>query len=331
MSPLSPQSVREAYTRIEHFIHRTPIISSSFLNERLGHNIFFKYEGAQKAGAFKFRGALNAVLSHKERRGVYPERIVAFSSGNHAAAVALAGRIAGVPVTLFIPGFSSKAKISAAKGYGAEVILTETRVEAEEKAALAGKAGAYLIKPFDDYDVIAGQGTSCYEGLQDIQAPDAIFATCGGGGWLSGSFLAKELLSPESLIFGAEPEAANDAIQSLEAGHIVTLPSPPQTVADGARPSCVGEKTFPYLQKLDGMYGVSEEKIIYWTQWLNHLLKARIEPTSAASTGAAEEWLKQQDKPQTVLILLSGGNIDAATERAIWEKEFLDRPPLIEG
>jgi threonine dehydratase len=155
--------------------------------------------------------------------------------------------------------------------------------------------------------------------------PDAIFATCGGGGWLSGSYLAKELVSPSSKMFGVEPKDADDADRSLKAGKILSLEKPSVTIADGARSTCVGNLTFEYLKKLDGFYTVTEEDILYHTQWLNHILKIRVEPTSAVTMGGVVQYVQFQpkDKERVILILLSGGNIDAETECKIWKTDYL--------
>ncbi len=326
---LRAEQIQTTYQRIQPYLHETPLLESSFFNQKYGHRLIFKYEGMQRIGAFKFRGAINALLSYQERNQKLPKKVVAFSSGNHAQAVALACQILQVQARIYIPKFSSKTKIIATKSYGAEVILSESRTEAENAVHHDSENGYHLIHPFDDNDVLLGQGTSCYEALQTLKVqnitPDAIFATCGGGGWLSGSYLAKELVSPSSKIFGVEPKDADDADRSLKAGKILSLEKPSMTIADGARSTCVGNLTFEYLKKLDGFYTVPEEDIIYHTHWLNHILKVRIEPTSAVTMGGVAQYVQSQppNKDQVILILLSGGNIDAETERKIWEADYL--------
>lgn len=325
---LFPHEIKKSYERIKNYIHKTPLLTSEFLNQKIGHEIFFKCESFQKIGAFKFRGAINALLSYREKHGEFPKKIVAFSSGNHAQAVALAGKILNVPTRIYMAKFCSSVKIQATKSYGAEVILPETRAEAEALTKIdIEENGYYLIHPFNDNDVLLGQGTSCFEALSDIGEISAVFAPCGGGGLLSGTYLAKELLSPHAKIFGVEPELADDVFQSLKAGKIIPLEKPSMTIADGVRtPSC-GDITFEYLKKLDGIIPLSEEKIIYWTQWLNHLLKVRIEPTSAMCMGGVMEYLKSVNTPQKILIILSGGNIDSDTELKLWEKDYLKDEP----
>ncbi len=178
------------------------------------------------------------------------------------------------------------------------------------------------------FGIIAGQGTSCLEALKDGADPDAIFATCGGGGWLSGTFLAKELLSPKSKVFAAEPLQANDATQSYAAKKIIKFSDSPPTIADGARSPAVSERTFYYLSQLDGFFEIPEHDIIYWTQWLMHLLKITVEPTSAVAMVGAVKWLKKQKSKQRVLVLLSGGNIAPETYQKIWQESFLEKLPI---
>lgn len=178
------------------------------------------------------------------------------------------------------------------------------------------------------FGIIAGQGTSCLEALKDGADPDAIFATCGGGGWLSGTFLAKELLSPKSKVFAAEPLQANDATQSYAAKKIIKFSDSPPTIADGARSPAVSERTFYYLSQLDGFFEIPEHDIIYWTQWLMHLLKITVEPTSAVAMAGAVKWLKKQKSKQRVLVLLSVGNIAPETYQKIWQESFLEKLPI---
>ena len=326
-SLLHPNEIHKTYQRIKDFVTHTPLLESSFLNKAFNARIIFKYEGFQKIGAFKFRGGINALLSYKERHGKLPEKIVAFSSGNHAQAVALAGQILGVPTRIYIPEFSSKTKIIATQSYGAEVILVKSRAEAEQATQADMTQGYHLLHPFNDNDVLLGQGTSCFEALIELKNKDinidAIFATCGGGGWLSGTYLAKEYVSPSTKVFGVEPLDGDDAYRSYHAGKIIALDTPTMTIADGARTPAVGDITFEYLKKLDGFYTVSEADIIHYTQWLNHILKVRIEPTSATAMGGVVQYLQNNPKPQTILVLLSGGNIDTQTEQTIWQDDCL--------
>ncbi|KTD43148.1 serine/threonine dehydratase [Legionella parisiensis] len=324
--PLPPKAVQDAYNRIFPHIRRTPNLHSDLLNSFLKHEIRFKIEGLQSTGAFKIRGALNTLLSLEEQHCL-PKEIVTFSSGNHAQAVAWVGRKFGIKTTIFLPFFTSKIKQQATISYGAKVIYTASRSEAEERAAEMGNKSAYLIHPYDDDMVIAGQGTACLEALQEEFKPNAIFAPCGGGGLLSGTYLAAQLLSPASLIYAGEPSQANDATLSYRQGKIIRYKDSPDTIADGARALAISERTFHYLKKINGFYEVTESEILYWTQWLIHLLKVAVEPTSALAMGAAYKWIMEQTEPQKILVIISGGNIAPETYHTIWKENHLEKIP----
>lgn len=326
---LDPEVVEQAYRRIKPYINPTPLLQSSHLNNWLGHEVSFKVEALQKNGAFKTRGATNTVLSLKEQ-GKMPSALAAFSSGNHAQAVALAASLFGIRATVFMAKTASKIKVQATRGYGAEVIITENRDEAEAGAKdLEKDGGTYFLHPFDNDMVIAGQGTACFEALESGIKPAAIFATCGGGGLLSGTYLAKELCSRDSLVFAGEPANANDAARSYSSGQIVSFTDSPKSIADGALTLAVSPRTFHYLQKLDGFYEIGEEEIIYWTQWLTHLLKISIEPTAAVAMAAAFKWLQTQKQKQQVLVIISGGNTAPEMQRMIWENDHLGVVPAL--
>jgi threonine dehydratase len=326
--PIVPEQVVAASTRISPYIHDTPLLSSAFLNERLGHEVLFKAESFQKSGAFKIRGALNALLALRER-GELPKKLVAFSSGNHAQAVAKAAKMLDISATVIMPKFVSQVKQQATLSYGAELILTETRNQTEELAYKMQSEGWFLLHPSDNDEVITGQGTACHEALLSGANPDAIFATCGGGGWLAGTWLAAQLSAEKPQVFGAEPKIANDAARSLREGKIFGFEQTPMTIADGARTLHISARSFYYLQKLSGFYEVEEREIIYWTQWLQHLLKVTVEPTSAVAMAAAIAWLQKQNGKKRVLIMLSGGNIDASSQRQIWQENFLEQVPSL--
>lgn len=325
---LSPDTITQAHKRIAPYIHRTPLMESHVLNSWLGHDIVFKVEGLQKGGAFKIRGALNALLGLKEE-GKLPTKVVAFSSGNHAQAVAMAGKMLGVHTTVIMPSFVSKVKQQATISYGAELKLTSTRQEAEALAQRYADEGAYLLHPSADARVIAGQGTACLEALEDGAKPDAIFATCGGGGLLAGTYVAAQHYAPQALVFGSEPLMANDATRSYRSGEIVSFDDTPMTIADGARTLHVSDITFAYLRQLADFYEIAEEDILYWTQWLQHMLKVSVEPTSAVAMAGAFEWLKTQTQGKRVLVILSGGNIDATSYQKIWAKDYLSQVPSL--
>ncbi|MFM9890803.1 MAG: serine/threonine dehydratase [Rickettsiales bacterium] len=315
---LNPERIRAAHTRIAPHIVNTPLLQSDVLNELMGGVVVFKYEGFQKTGSFKVRGALNALLSLREQQ-LLPPHVVAFSSGNHAQALAYAARLVGIRATIFIPETASPFKINATLAQGAQVILTASRDEAEARSAEYVTAGAMLIPPFDHDFIIAGQGTSCYEALSTGFMPDAIFATVGGGGWISGTYLAAKLLCPNAKIIGAEPALANDAAISYRTGSIHRLATAPNTIADGARTPALAARTFAYVRQLDGMIEIDEATIIEWTRTLALQLKITAEPTSCVSAAACAQWFSQPGNTgKTALVLLSGGNIDPATHQHIW-------------
>ena len=323
------KEIEEARRRINPYITDTPILSSSLLNKWLGHEIYFKAEGFQKVGAFKARGACNTIAWLIEN-GQKPEHIIANSSGNHAQAIAWASQMHGIPSSIFMPAFSSKVKIQATASYNAEVLLCESRDDADKRVKEASeKKGTYWIPPFNHEKVIYGQGTATYEAIKSLEDIDAVFAPCGGGGLLSGTLIATRGLAPKAEVIGAEPINANDASISLKKGTIHRLTEKPNTLADGAMTMAVGDITFKYLKMLDDLMEVSESEMIYWTQWLTHLLKVRTEPTSALSMEAARKWLKKQTAKKKIVIILTGSNIDQATNLKIWENDFLtERPSL---
>ena len=328
VTELSPESVVDASKRIAPFVHRTPLMQSHMLNKWLGHEIVFKVEGLQKMGAFKIRGAMNALLTLKEE-GRLPKSIVAFSSGNHAQAVAYAGKMLGIETTVIMPAYVSKIKQQATISYGAHLMLTKNRQGAEAQAAEYQSRGAWLLHPSADDLVIAGQGTACLEALEDGADPDAIFATCGGGGLISGTLLAARAYVSKAEVWAAEPAIANDAARSVRTGSIVGFSESPMTIADGARTLHISDITFHYLRQLAGFYEIEESDIFYWTQWLQHLLKVSVEPTSAVAMAAAHQWLKSQSSPKRALVILSGGNIDAESNRRIWQQSYLEVTPAL--
>lgn len=326
---LSINDIQQAHKRIKSHINKTPVVSSTLLNTWLGHDIYFKAECMQKIGAFKARGACNTIAWLNETNA-RPQRIVANSSGNHAQAVAWAANRFGIPATIFMPSYSSKVKIQATEAYGATVVLGETRIITDEQVRMAAnEEGTYWIPPFNHEQVIAGQGTAAFEALQELDKLDAVFASCGGGGLLSGTLIATRALSPGTKVIGAEPLNANDAAISLRNNKIHKLTTAPNTIADGAMTMAIGDLTFDYLKQLDGFYEIEEEPIKYWTQWLSHLLKLHIEPTSAMAMEAVVRWLRTQTAKQRVMVVLSGGNVDHTTQQTLWAHNRLDKKPSI--
>ncbi len=312
-----------ASNRIQPYLHITPIVKSEILNTLLGHQIFFKAEILQKTGAFKIRGVLNHLLELKEH-GHLPTKIVGYSTGNHGIGLAYAARILHLHARIYLPSNTCAIKQQIAKSYGAELILTPTRQEAEDRAYNDINEGYYYMHPSDSDSTIAGAGTLCYEALQQLESPpDAIFASCGGGGLLSGAYLAKEALSVSSLLIGTEPESANDAYLSIKQGSIHRFKDSPNTIADGLRALGVSPRTFNYLRKLDDFFLADEKSICYWTAWLSHLLKITCEPSCALNMVGVTQWLRKQSSPKTLLVLLSGGNVDPTIYQELWKENHL--------
>ncbi|MBI2792942.1 MAG: serine/threonine dehydratase [Gammaproteobacteria bacterium] len=324
---MQPSVVKTAYNRIKKYINKTPLLQSETINMKLASKIYFKFEGLQKVGAFKARGAINTLLHLKEQNQL-PERIVAYSSGNHAQAVAWAAQQLGIKATIIIPSLASPIKIAATKNYGAEVIITKERQQAEDLAHEKSK-DSFLLPPYDHDDVIAGQGTAALEAWEEEGDFDAVFAPCGGGGLISGTYLATQLFSENAKVYATEPQIANDASQSYKTGTISRFTTSPMTIADGTRTLSISERTFQYIKMLHGFYEISEEEIIYWTQWLTHLLKINLEPTSALGMAGAFQWIREGNRNKRILIIVSGGNIDASTYMKIWEKNYLEDIPAL--
>lgn len=326
---VSLDEIKDAKKRIGPYINETPILTSSLLNKWLGHDVFFKAECFQKIGAFKARGACNT-LAWLFENNQGPERIVANSSGNHSQAVAYAASQFNIPAIIYMPDYSSKVKIKATQSYGAKVVLCETRDIADEKVRKsAAEDNTYWIPPYNHEQVVYGQGTAVFEALTELRDIDAVFAPCGGGGLLSGSLIATRGMSTKTQVMGVEPLNANDAAKSLRSGTIQRLDAVPDTLADGAMTMAVGNVTFEYLKQLDNFYEIEEKYLIYWTQWLTHLLKCRIEPTSAMSMEAIRRWLRTQKTKQRVLMVISGGNIDQTTTGKIWGENHLEIIPSL--
>jgi threonine dehydratase len=327
MPSVTIQDIQQAQQRIQPYINQTPILESSLLNEWLGHRILFKAECLQKIGAFKIRGALNMLLKAQEE-GTLANHIVASSSGNHAQAVAYAAKLLGKKATVFSGQNISSVKAAATRFYGAELKLFPTRREADQHVKLAASQPDTLwVPPFNHPDIIAGQGTVVADALEQTGPINGVFAPVGGGGLVAGTLIYAKGINPDCAVVGSEPLMGNDAAQSVRTGVIHTLDDSPNTLADGAATLAVGEFTFPFLQQLDGIVEVEEQQIAYWTQWLQHLLKIHVEPTSAMSMQAVCQWLKDQNSPQTVLVILSGGNIDQLKMHKIWQTNHLEKLP----
>ena len=305
--------VAKALERIKPYISQTPLLQSEILNQKLGNKIYLKADSLQITGSFKIRGVFNFLLSYQEQ-GKLPAKIVSYSTGNHALAMAYAAKLLNIKARVYLPKNVSIIKSNIAKSYGAEVIEVETRQQAEDYAYRDSLNDYVFLHPSDNDYTIAGAGTLCYEALFEMKkmniSLDYIFGSCGGGGLLSGSFLAKELLAPTTELHGVEPKAANDAFNSLHAESIFRFAQSPDTVADGLRALSVSARTLQYLKKLDGFHLVEEESIRYWTAALIQIMNLPCEPSAAISLAAAYNFLKNKIENKTVLILISGSNID---------------------
>lgn len=312
MSELSFDDVSKAHQRIKNYIEKTPIISDQKLNEELGAEIFFKLENKQKAKSFKVRGAFNAILAYREKHGNFPEKLVAQSSGNHAQGIARVCKKFNIPALIYMISKASPFKIAATRNLGAEVILCEKRSEVNRQAEEKQKEGYFFVHPANGDDVLAGQGTSAFEALNEIGEVDAIFTPCGGGGLISGTFLAAQGLSPQAKVFGCEPLNGNDAARSLREGKIFAFEDSPNTIADGARTLSVSDQVFHYLKKLAGILEITEEEIIVWQKKFQEVFEMKIEPTSALAFAGATQFLKNnsQLKNPKILVIISGGNLE---------------------
>jgi threonine dehydratase len=278
-------------------------------DERTGGKLFFKAENLQRAGAFKFRGAYNAIArlsDDAKRRGV-----VAFSSGNHAQAIAYAGQLQNVPTVIIMPKDAPAMKVAATRGYGGEVVAYDRYTEDREAIGrrLSEERGLTLIPPYDHEDVIAGQGTAAKELIEEAGPLDMLLVCVGGGGLIAGSALAAKALSPDCRIYGVEPEAGNDAQQSFRSGSVVRIPVP-VTIADGAQTTYVGAKTFPIMRALvDDMLTVSDAQLVDTMRFFIERMKIVVEPTGCLAAAAALNGVVPcQDK--RVGIIISGGNVD---------------------
>ncbi|MGN3332694.1 threo-3-hydroxy-L-aspartate ammonia-lyase [Pseudomonas aeruginosa] len=300
-----------AAVRIAGHANRTPVMSSRTLDEELGAEVFFKCENLQRMGAFKFRGAFNALSRFSaEQRAA---GVVAFSSGNHAQAIALSARLLGIPATIVMPADAPAVKIEATRGYGGQVVLYDRYTEDREQIGrdLAQRHGLTLIPPYDHPDVLAGQGTAAKELFEEVGPLDAFFAPLGGGGLLSGCALAIRALAPACRIYGVEPEAGNDGQRSLRSGAIVHIDTP-QTLADGAQTQHLGNLTFPLIQRnVDDILTASDAELVDGMRFLAARMKLLVEPTGCLGLAAARQ-RKDELRGKRVGILLSGGNVDLA-------------------
>jgi threonine dehydratase len=298
-----------AHERIAGIAHRTPVVTSTTLNEMVGAEVFFKAENFQRMGAFKFRGAYNAIfrLSDEQKAA----GVIAYSSGNHAQAIALAANLLGASSVIVMPKDAPAVKVTATKEYGAEVVLYDRYSESREEIGrkLAEERGATLIPPFDHLDVIAGQGTAVKELFEDAGSMDIIVSPLGGGGLLAGSVLAAKALNPDCMVYGVEPEAGNDGQQSFRSGELVTIATP-RTIADGAQTLRLGDHTFEIIkQHVQDIVTVTDEEVVEAMRFFAGRMKLVVEPTGALAMAAVMTG-KIDISGKRVGVLISGGNMD---------------------
>ncbi|MFH0130979.1 threo-3-hydroxy-L-aspartate ammonia-lyase [Variovorax sp. VaC1] len=298
-----------AAARLEGHAHRTPVLQSTTANERWGARFFFKCENFQRMGAFKFRGAFNALskFDAAQRKG----GVIAFSSGNHAQAVALSARLLSMPAVIVMPKDAPAAKVAATQGYGAEVVLYDRFTEDREALTkrLAQERGMTMIPPYDHPDVLTGQGTAVKELIEETGPLDHLFVCLGGGGLLSGSALSARALSPDCKVYGVEPEAGNDGQQSFRAGKIVHIETP-KTIADGAQTQHLGEYTFGIIKRdVNDIFTVTDAQLVDAMRFFAERMKMVVEPTGCLAFAGAIAAGKAI-AGQRVGIVISGGNVD---------------------
>jgi threonine dehydratase len=301
--------VEAAASRIAGVAHRTPVQTSRTLNEMIGAEVFFKCENFQRMGAFKFRGAFNALskFSPEQRKA----GVVAFSSGNHAQGIALSAKILNIPATIVMPHDAPAAKVAATKGYGANVVVYDRYTEDREAIGrrLADENGLTLIPPYDHPDVLSGQGTAAKELFEDVGALDYLFVPLGGGGLLSGSALSTRALAPQCVLYGVEPEAGNDGQQSFRSGEIVHIETP-KTIADGAQTQHLGHYTFGIIKRdVNDILTAPDSDLVSAMKFFAARMKMVVEPTGCLGLAAALD-MKDSLKGKRVGVLISGGNID---------------------
>lgn len=316
----SYEDVCAASKRIEGHANKTPVLTSRTVNAELGAEVYFKCENFQRIGAFKFRGAMNTLLKlTQEQRAA---GVVAFSSGNHAQAIALSAKLLEVPATIVMPNDAPAAKARATAGYGANIVRYDRYTEDREQIgrALAEEKGLTLVPPYDHPDVIAGQGTAAKELIEEVGELDVLFVPLGGGGLLSGSALAAKTLSPRCEIIGVEPEAGNDGQQSLRSGSIVHIDTP-ETIADGAQTQHLGQYTFEVIRaNVADILTASDAELVDSMRFFAERMKIVVEPTGCLGFAAARAQ-KAKLAGKRVGIIVSGGNIDISRYSSLLASE----------
>lgn len=303
------ETVCEAAAVLNGVAHRTPVLTSATLNNRLGAEVFFKAENFQRTGSFKFRGAFHAIARldpESRRRG-----IITYSSGNHAQAIALSARLRGIPATIIMPADAPAVKQEATRGYGANVVLYDRERETREAVCerLQSAQGSTLIPPFNHPHVIAGQGTAARELFEETGPLDALLVCVGGGGLLSGCALAAEGMAPACELIGIEPAAGDDATRSFHTGVLQSVHNP-RTIADGAQTAALGSLTFPLIRRLvRDMYTVTDEELLAAMEFLWGRMKIVVEPTGALATAGLLQQ-PQRWRGRRIGVIISGGNVD---------------------
>lgn len=309
MQTISPAAVREAAARIKPLARRTPVLTSDGLDERSGRRIFLKCENLQRGGAFKMRGASNLILSLTQDE--LKNGVVAFSSGNHAIATAIAAKHVGAQATIVMPDDAPRTKVEIVRSFGARIVTYNRLLDDREAIAarVLHETGGTLVPPFDHPMIMAGQGTAALELLEEAPELDALVVCVGGGGLLAGCSTIAKSINPAIRIFGVEPEMANDVALSFAAGHRVTIP-PPETIADGLRTPAPGALTFPVIQRhVEKILLVSESEIRAAMRFLLDRVKILVEPSGAVSL-AAVLFGKLPSEIKSAGVVLSGGNVD---------------------
>ena len=306
------EDVARAAQTLKGVAHRTPVLTSATADRLTGAKVFFKCENLQRMGAFKFRGGYNAIanLSPEQRRA----GVLTYSSGNHAQAIALAGKLLGVATTIIMPHDAPAAKKAATQEYGATVVSYDRYKQDREDVArdIQQKTGMAIIPPYDHLHVIAGQGTAALELLQDVGELDYLLVCVGGGGLLAGSALAASVLSPQCKMFGVEPEAGNDGQQSLRKGEVVRI-EPPRSIADGALTLYLGQLTFGVIkQRVKDILTVTDPQLIATMKFFAERMKIVVEPTGCLGAAALMHGALSVEKGARVGVILSGGNVDLA-------------------
>jgi threonine dehydratase len=303
------EDVIAASERIKGFAHRTPVLTSRTMNKEIGAEVFFKCENLQRVGAFKFRGAVNALSKFDD--GQRKAGVVTYSSGNHAQAIALSASLLGIPATIVMPSDAPAAKMAATRGYGGNVVIYDRYTEDREQIGrdLAEKHGLTLIPPYDHPDVIAGQGTVAKELFEEVGKLDVLFVCLGGGGLLAGSALSTRALSSDCLLYGVEPEVGNDGQRSLRSGAIVHIDTP-KTIADGAQTQHLGSFTFEIIRRdINDILTVTDAQLVTCMRFFAERMKQVVEPTGCLGLAAARA-MGHELKGKRVGVIVSGGNVD---------------------